>query len=190
VNHTPSLVILFVHPREPGGEPHVSVDWGEVYRSSYRELVCFLHRKVWDRERAEDLAQEAFARALGRQPENPRAWLYRVALNLARDESRLVVRRKRHLALLRREAAVAESAAPPSERVEERERAESLRRAMERLGERDRDVLLLWNAGLSYAEIAEQTGLARGAVSTTLSRALERLTAAHEALEEEHATRG
>jgi RNA polymerase sigma-70 factor (ECF subfamily) len=169
----------------------VSVDWGEVYRCSYRELVCFLHRKVWDRERAEDLAQEAFARALGREPENPRAWLYRVALNLARDESRLVVRRKRHLALLRREAAVAGSTAPPpSEGVEERERAESLRRAMERLGERDRDVLLLWNAGLSYAEIAEQTGLARGAVSTTLSRALERLTRAHEALEGEHATRG
>lgn len=169
----------------------MSVDWAEVYRGCFAELVRFLHRRVWDRDRAEELAQEVFVRALDQQPANPRAWLYRVALNLARDETRLVVRRKRHLALLRREAEHLESTAPlPSAAVEERERMEGLRRALERLSERDRDVLLLWNAGLSYAEIAAQTGLAAGAVSTTLARALKRLTEAHTALEAEHAARG
>ena len=64
------------------------------------------------------------------------------------------------------------------------------REALERLTERDQTVLLLWNAGLSYAEIAEQTGLARGAISTTLARALKRLTDANSALEGEHAARG
>jgi len=36
-------------------------DIAEVYRTTYRALVRFLYRKVWDAERAEDLAQEAFA---------------------------------------------------------------------------------------------------------------------------------
>ena len=169
----------------------MSVDWGKVYESSYQELVRFLHRKVWDGERAQELAQETFARALTQQPDNPRAWLFRVAANLANDEVRLVVRRKRHLTLLKREAERAESAVPtPDAALEEREKMERMRQVLERLSERDREVLLLWNSGLSYAEIAEQTGLAKGAVSTTLARALQRLSDANHAIEEEHAARG
>src|SRR5438093_4567609 len=51
-------------------------DLAEVYRNTYRALVRFLYRKVWDAERAEDLAQEAFARALVHKPENARGWLF------------------------------------------------------------------------------------------------------------------
>lgn len=169
----------------------VSVDWAEVYQNTYAELVRFLNRKVWDADRAQDLAQEAFARALKHSPENPRAWLFHVAMNLARDEARLVVRRKKHLTLLRQEAEAVETAVPLASAVtEENDRMERMRGALERLTERDQSVLLLWNAGLSYREIAEQTGLARGAVSTTLARALKRLTDANNALEGEHAARG
>ena len=63
----------------------MSVEWGEVYRSSFEELVRYLHRKVWDLERARDLAQEVFVRALRFEPDNPRAWLFRVATNLAKE---------------------------------------------------------------------------------------------------------
>lgn len=169
----------------------MSVDWAEVYRATFLELVRFLHRKVWDVERARDLAQETFARALSQEPDNPRAWLFRVASNLARDEARLVVRRKRHLVLLRTEAEQAEAGAPtPSAEMEARERSERLRLALERLSERDRDVLLLWDAGMSYPEIAGETGLSVGAVGTTLARARRRLVEAHLALEEKHAARG
>src|SRR2546425_8598770 len=61
-------------------------DLAEVYRTTYRALVRFLYRKVWDAERAEDLAQEAFARALVHKPENARGWLFVVAANMARSE--------------------------------------------------------------------------------------------------------
>ena len=167
----------------------MATDWGEVYRATYRELVGFLHRKVWDEDRARDLAQEAFTRALGSDPENPRAWIFRVAVNLARDEARLVIRRKRHLALLRNEEE-GRSAPPPTEALERDQRMERVRAALETLGERDREALLLWDAGLDYGEIAEQLGLARGAVGTTLSRARQRLVSAHAALEETNAARG
>ena len=59
------------------------------------------------------------------------------------------------------------------------ERHAIVRRALEQLGDRDREILLLWDAGLTYDEISEQTGLARGAIGTTLSRARRRLVEAH-----------
>src|ERR687887_575077 len=100
-------------------------DLAEVYRTTYRALVRFLYRKVWDAERAEDLAQEAFTRAL------------------------------------------------------------------EQLTPRDREVLLLWDSGLSYDEIAAQTGLARGAIGTTLARARRRLVEAFQGgAKDEHVARG
>src|SRR5881296_1324107 len=78
-------------------------DLAEVYRTTYRALVRFLYRKVWDAERAEDLAQEAFARALVHRPDNTRGWLFVVAANMARDEARRAAREKRHLTLLKSE---------------------------------------------------------------------------------------
>jgi RNA polymerase sigma factor (sigma-70 family) len=169
----------------------VSTDWAEVYRSTYQAVVRFLHRKVWDEDRARDLAQEAFARVLESEPDDPRAWVFRVAANLARDEARLVVRRKRHLSLLKVEASAAEgSGATPDQELARKEAEELVRQALERLGERDRELLLLWDAGLSYAEIGARVGLAQGAVGTTLARAKQRLVDAHGALEDRDAALG
>jgi len=58
--------------------------------------------------------------------------------------------------------------------------AEEEQIALDQLTPRDREVLLLWDSGLSYDEIAAQTGLARGAVGTTLARARRRLVEAYE----------
>src|SRR2546422_8373550 len=69
-------------------------DLAEVYRTTYRALVRFLYRKVWDAERAEDLAQEAFARALVHKPESARGWLFIVAANMARDDARRAARER------------------------------------------------------------------------------------------------
>ena len=167
----------------------VSIDWGEIYRTTFQELVRFLHRKVWDAERARDLAQEVFVRALRHEPEQPRAWVFKVALNLARDEVRTVVRRKKHLALLRSEAEVGRASSGPEEELVAEERWGQLRKALDAISDRDREILLLWDAGLSYREISEVMDLAPGAVGTTLARARRRLVEAHGASEEEHAAR-
>src|SRR5688572_17819152 len=164
-------------------------DIAEVYRSTYRALVRFLYRKVWDAERAEDLAQEAFARALVHKPENARGWLFVVAANMARDEARRAVREKRHLTLLSNEEADS-APAPDAAVVAELER-ERVRAALDRLTPRDREVVLLWDSDLSYDEIAAQTGLATGAIVTTLARARKRLVEAYETgSEDEHVARG
>ena len=169
----------------------MSTDWNDLYRSTFPDLVRFLHRKVWDAERARDLAQEAFVRALQHEPKRPRAWLFQVAANLARDEARTVIRRRKHLVLLKGEAEVQEEerVRDPAAELSEQEQWGRVREALHALSEKDRDVLLLWDAGQSYTEIAKQTGLAVGAVGTTLARARRRLAEAYEAKSKEQEER-
>jgi len=164
-------------------------DLAEIYRTTYRALVRFLYRKVWDGDRAEDLAQEAFARAVVHKPENPRGWLFVVAANMARDEARREVRERQHLTLLTSDPPP--TAPAPDDAVHAEFERSRVRAALDALAPRDRDVLLLWDSGLSYDEIAAQTGLARGAVGTTLARARRRLVEAYESGRGgQHAARG
>ena len=166
-------------------------DLAEVYRTTYHALVRFLYRKVWDAERAADLAQEAFARALVHRPDKVRGWLFVVAANLARDEGRRRLRERRHLTLLKAEPETTGAAGDAEETIDLETRRARVRAALEELTPRDREVLLLWDAGLPYEEIAAQTGLAPGAVGTTLARARRRLVEAYEAgSEETHVARG
>lgn len=163
-------------------------DLADVYRTTYPALVRFLYRKVWDAERAEDLAQEAFARALVHKPDNPRGWLFVVAANMARDEARRRAVERRHLTLLRSEPPPAAPAA--DEAVSAGLERDRVHRALDDLTPRDREVLLLWDAGQSYDEIAAHTGLAKGAIGTTLARARRRLVEAFEkGSEAEHVAR-
>ena len=168
----------------------MDIDWSSLYEEMYPGLVRYLHRKVWDVDRARELAQDTFVRALAARPDNPRAWLFTVASNLARDEARVVIRRRKHLALLKHEYDADPPHVDPVAAMASEERAAAVRRALDALSERDRDVLLLKDAGLSYADIAAHTGLAPGAIGTTLARARRRLVEAHASEEERHAARG
>lgn len=163
----------------------MDVDWGELYRTALPDLVRFLHRKVWDIERARDLAQDTFVRALRENPDNPRSWLFTVAGNLARDEARTAIRRRRHLTLLKTETEVSTVRADPAEELERGEREALVRRALEALSERDREALLLWDGGLDYREIAGALEISTGSVGTTLARARERLVKAHREQEQD-----
>src|SRR5436190_24198209 len=111
-------------------------DIAEVYRNTYPALVRFLYRKVWDAERAEDLAQEAFARALVHKPDNTRGWLFVVAANMARDEARRAARERRHLTLLKSEPDTAHSA--PEEESDADTQRTRVRSALDQLTPRDR----------------------------------------------------
>src|SRR5437762_8011468 len=152
-------------------------DIAEVYRNTYPALVRFLYRKVWDQGRAEDLAQEAFARALVHRPENTRGWLFVVAANMARDEARRAAREKRHLTLLKSEPDAVHSA--PEDEIDADTQRVRVRAALDQLTPRDRAALLAWASGLSCDEIAAQSGLARGAIVTAPARARRRLVDAY-----------
>lgn len=160
----------------------MSVDWGAVYEDTAEDLVRFLYRKVWNLATARDLVQETFVRALDNEPKDPKAWLFTVARNLARDEARREIRRRDREEALRIETETPGS--DPAQELDRGLRVSRIRKALATLSERDREALLLRDAGFGYAEIAAQTGLASGSVGTTLSRARRRFVGAYEALEE------
>jgi len=143
-----------------------------------------LVRRTGDPERALDLAQEVWVRALEAPPHNPRPWLFAVALNLARDDCRRAARQGRRLELWKSEEGD-RLAPPPDVQFDGDERTARVRAALERLKETDRAALLLKAEGMSYDEIASALGLAKGAIGTTLARARRRLVEAYRQLEKD-----
>ena len=155
----------------------MTTDLAKLFREHHASLLRVIYRRTGDRDRAEDIAQETFARAVEAPPRNPRPWLFAVALNLVREDGRKSVRQGRRLELYRAErpqsAPAADHAGEPSDEVA------AVRAGLATLAERDREALLLKAEGFNYEEIAETLGLAKGAVGTTLSRARRRLVEAY-----------
>lgn len=159
-------------------------DVERLFRSYHEPLVRYLTRRLGDRDWAEEVAQETFVRALKQESiVSERAWLFAVATNLVRDEARRDARRRRHLELLREQAKADDIVEPEPLTIERAEEAALARKALEALGERDREALLMREEGLDYTEIASALELSVASVGTTLSRARRRLVEAYEALQ-------
>lgn len=154
----------------------MTADLTELFEQYYGSLVRMLYRRTGDRDRAEDLAQETFARAVAAPPDNPRPWLFAVALNLVREDGRRALRQGRRLELLRGDDP---SPQGPAEDFDRNERSAAVRAALATLSERDREALLLKAEGFNYEEIASTLGLSKGAIGTTLARARRRLVEAY-----------
>jgi RNA polymerase sigma factor (sigma-70 family) len=159
----------------------MTADLAHLFEQYYAPLVRMLYRRTGDRDRAEDLAQETFARAVSAPPDNPRPWLFAVALNLVREDGRRASTRGRRLELLRVEHDT--PADGPDADLERNEDTARVRAALATLNDRDREALLLKAEGFNYEEIASTLGLAKGAVGTTLARARRRLVEAYRAQE-------
>ncbi|HAB17073.1 MAG TPA: sigma-70 family RNA polymerase sigma factor [Verrucomicrobiota bacterium] len=145
-------------------------------------------RMTGDLHRAEDLAQEAFTRVFSRRRDfEPSGrfstWLWRIAINLCHDELR---RRQRRPECSLDEPAAEDgpsgadsregAALTPAEVVEKLEQAELVRRAVLRLSESLRTVVILRHyEGLKFNEIAEVLGIPEGTVKSRMFEALERL---------------
>jgi RNA polymerase sigma factor (sigma-70 family) len=155
----------------------MTADLTQLFEQYYASLVRMLYRRTGDRDRAEDLAQETFARAVAAPPNNPRPWLFAVALNLVREDGRRAATRGRRLELMKAEQD--QPANGPDAELERQEDSARVRAALATLNERDREALLLRAEGFDYEEIAATLGLAKGAIGTTLARARRRLVEAY-----------
>jgi RNA polymerase sigma-70 factor (ECF subfamily) len=130
-----------------------------------------------DRQEADDLVHECLVRALDRlhtlrNDAEMRPWLFAILHNL--HVSRARRRRARGQPLSIDTAAGQALAAPP--RQEEHLRVQDVVRAVERLPEDHRAVLLLVAVeDLSYAEAARVLGVPVGTVMSRVARARERL---------------
>jgi RNA polymerase sigma-70 factor, ECF subfamily len=149
-----------------------------LFYRHYDRVYGLLFRLLGNRVEAEDVTQEVFLKlhrqrfAAGRE-HNVSAWLYQVATNLGYNAIRS---RKR---LWQRNVHMVpepmDTRNDPAIKVEQRQnRAETLARvraALASLPERQSQLLLLRQMGLSYAELAEACQVAPGSVGTLLARA-------------------
>lgn len=156
------------------------MDFDDLFQRLYPSLYRYLHRLTGDPDVAEDIAQEAFVRLL-RQPlpeAEVRPWLFTVAMNLVRDRARRTERRQR---LLSSAPPLVGPGTLPDDHVEQSERIEAVRLALQRLSDRDRQLLLMREEGFKYEEIAGMIGVAPASVGTLIARALRRFVEAYRA---------
>jgi len=133
-------------------------------------------------EEADDVVQETFLRLhahlqTGRSQENLRAWVFRVAGNLIRDERKSGRRRFNRPLETGTGArdAWADPGAGPEELVLARESTRRLHAAMRRLPVIERECLALRSEGFRYREIGGILGIGTSTVADVLRRALETL---------------
>jgi RNA polymerase sigma-70 factor, ECF subfamily len=165
-------------------EPGRAAEYDDLFREVYPELYRYAHRLTGEADAAEDIAQEAFVRLLGRElPEREaRLWLFTVATNLFRDRTRTLRRRERLLTARPWKP----SALPrPDEELERDGRIAGVRKALEQLPLRDRQMLLMREEGFRYEEIARVAAVAPGSVGTLLARATRRFLSVYDASLEE-----
>ena len=131
-------------------------------------------------EKAGDLVQSAFLRLLGLGPERlahidqPRAYLNRIADNLAKDDNKSAVRRCESLHL---DIATCATAAPdPLAALEARDMLRRIEAAITRLPDRTREIFMAHRfEDLTYNEIADRLGLSVKTVEKHISLALREL---------------
>jgi RNA polymerase sigma-70 factor (ECF subfamily) len=156
--------------------PHRSADtadeWRDLFTATYPTLAGWVRRLVDDEETAHEIAAEAFTRLMSHwtSPDNPHAYLYKIATNLVRDHWRRT--RRARVALRSIAAGLREDggAGPDS--------GLHLRALLEPLPEHQRTAVLLhYLAGLPIRDVALVVGRPEGTVKSDLHQAKVRLRA-------------
>jgi RNA polymerase sigma-70 factor, ECF subfamily len=151
------------------------------------DVYALLYRLTADPEEARDLTQETFLRAFQsishfRGDANLKTWVYRIAINQARNRWRWWRRRKRDVTVsldgtdetheqplavtLRNDDAI-----NPEQETLAREREDQLREALSGLRRSYREAVVLRDVeGFSYEEIAETLQISIGTVKSRISR--------------------
>lgn len=150
-------------------------DFEEFYAANYGKVAAMVSAMLGDRSEADDITQEAFARALARWPrlsdyDVPEAWVRQVALRLAIDSTRRLRRTFKALPLLR--ASARDTGREPDSPLAHT----ALGSALMRLPLREREVVVLYYvADLTVDQIANDRGIPVSTVKARLAAGRRRL---------------
>ena len=150
----------------------------ELAMPLFDQLYNFAHWLTKDREEAEDLVQETYAKALKgfssfQLGTNFRAWMYRILRNtFLTSRTGLQATMTQPLETENSETELAIDRATPETILLERSSQELVQKAIEDLPLHYREILLLCEIQeMSYQEIAEALSIPMGTVMSRLSRA-------------------
>jgi RNA polymerase sigma-70 factor (ECF subfamily) len=160
-------------------QPH-SAEFEALYQHHSREVWALVYARWLNADVAQDIMQESFLRLWRQRQEggeivNPRAWLLRVARNLAEDHAKSAFRRNGTQPPQTMNGVQGRDPMP-LDRMTRDETFAQLRDELEKLAAGDREILTLRYA-LDYnaTEIAEILEINATAVHMRLSRARQRL---------------
>ena len=159
--------------RVKAGDEQAFADLVERYKN---RLVNYLTQMTRSRERAEDLAQDAFVRvyrSAGRYRERGQfqAYLFRIATNQLRSEERKAARWRGLLPSLTAEHRLRAPVASPQRNALGSEAVDAVTRALSRLPLHYRaPVVLREIEGWPYARIAKTLGRSEGTVKSRIHR--------------------
>ena len=167
--------------------------FNRLVEERHGDIYALLYRLTEDPEEARDLTQETFLQAFRniagfRGEADLRTWLYRIAVNQARNRWRWWKRRRRDRTVSldaptsdeggpALSAGLAqEGASDPEEQALARERERALLAALSTLSRPYREVIVLRDIeGLSYEEVAQALDMNIGTVKSRLSRGRDEL---------------
>lgn len=164
-----------------GKEARQKPDAAALYAAEAPRLHRFFRRRTACPDEAQDLVQETFIRAFGQGARNtlrnPAGYLTRIAQNLLRDRAKVARRRSADLHFSHDGDLPAGT--DPVHLLEVRNMLDWLEAAMLELPVTTREVFMAHRLeGLTYAEIAERTGLTIKQVEKAIARALVQLDSA------------
>lgn len=143
----------------------------------YDELLAFVMRRVASRALAEDIVQDSYLRIAasgsGEVVQNPRAYLFRTASNLVADHWRAAGRQHQPLSVAEGLQHMPDATPGPEGHALSLEELTVVESAIADMPERMREVFVMHRfGGLSYAEIAQELGIAKNTVVVHMMRAL------------------
>jgi RNA polymerase sigma-70 factor (ECF subfamily) len=153
------------------------MSFDEVYKAHYQELQRFGRHLNISSENTSDLIQETFLRFYLELKKkvvinNPRAWLYKVLLNLFRTR---VNSEKRELHIKEELTTGKAGSYDLQDEYLNTEKQQIVLKILGRMPDRDKEILLLYNNGFSYNEMAEILEINPNSIGQTIVRAIEKL---------------
>ena len=148
----------------------------------FTRLFRYFDRLSGEPDLAADIAQEAFIKLYDRQamPDRPEAWLISVAMNLFRNARSTGNRRRLLLTRERGERVYSDPPPSPEQAAIGEESRSRVRAVIDRMPERERELLLLQAEGYSYRDMADALDLKEASIGTLLARARQMFRAVYE----------
>lgn len=149
-----------------------------AFRQCAGDLQRFLARRLGCAETAADLVQDTFVRVAElpstRQPDNPRAFLFRIAANLAIDHQRRLRYEARYESPVESGIEPVDERPSAEEEVFNKQQLLRLHQAIAELPPKCRDVFILHKFHhLSYADVAARLGITKSTVVKHMIKALD-----------------
>jgi len=150
------------------------MDFDKFYKEHFNSIFRFCLQWIGNSEDAKDVTQESFTELFemkNKQKEfiNPRAWIYKVAYN------RCINLYKKRQRFTNYDISNFQIIEDKEDSLEKREQYKKVREAMNKLGEKEKTLVILYKERFSYKEMAVVVGINEKSVGKTLSRSIEKM---------------